>query len=192
MDNQNYYDKRLWEVQSVTVLTKSKCNKMIIPFMLNEVANYHGLFISDIWQFDNFWLENNHKYIQWIFPIDTSTKFNQHAPVVSQLDIDAFKNDSRLKKAQQKSLAVMLTFFGVERENLNFKAAPTLNIKDHIWLKYGGHNHLRISRMIRSLALCDQLELALAFQQAMISIAKEHGDHVNATTINYWKKAAVL
>lgn len=162
---------------------------MIIPFMLNETSTHEGHLISDIWQLDSFWLEHNHKYIQWLFPIDTGTKFNKHAPVLSKSDIEAFKSNPELKLVQQKSLDLMVTFFGIERHSMEFKAAPGLNIKEHIWLKFGGHNHLRITRMIRSLALCDQPYLAKAFQQAMISISKQHGDNINSTTKQYWVDA---
>jgi len=162
---------------------------MIIPFMLNQTSTHEGQLISDIWQLDSFWLEHNHKYIQWLFPVDTGTKFNKHAPVLSKSDVAAFKNNHELKSIQQKSLDLMVTFFGIERHSMEFKAAPGLNIKEHIWLKFGGHNHLRITRIIRSLALCDQQELAKAFQQAMISISKQHGDNINSTTKQYWVDA---
>lgn len=38
-------------------------------------------------------------------------------------------------------------------------------------LKHGGHNHLRISRIIRSLALCGQHELSNQFQKTMLETA---------------------
>jgi hypothetical protein len=61
-----------------------------------------------------------------------------------------------MRQHQQRSLEVMLDFFGLTREENGIVAQPTLAMPTHIWLKAGGHNHLRITRMIRSLALCHQ------------------------------------
>ncbi len=83
----------------------------------------------------------------------------------------------------------MLSFLGLTRDGLNITAQPSLNIRDHIWLKAGGHNHLRISRMIRSLALCHQPKLAAAFQQAVIEIGSTQGI-VSAESMAYWRVAS--
>jgi len=58
----------------------------------------------------------------------------------------------------------------------------------HIWLRRGGHDHLRITRMIRSLHLCHQPELARAVQQAFIEIGQEHG-YVQPEAIAFWRPA---
>ncbi|WP_346798055.1 hypothetical protein R5M92_04105 [Halomonas sp. Bachu 37] len=82
----------------------------------------------------------------------------------------------------------MLAFFGLTRQGLQIDALPGLNMREHIWLKRGGHNHLRISRIIRSLYLCHQPELAVAFQQVVIEIGTTRGV-VAEQSIDYWKAA---
>lgn len=66
----------------------------------------------------------------------------------------------------------MLAFFGLERSAAgtapSITATQALDPLRHIWLKRSGQNHLRISRMIRSLYLCHQPALAQAFQSAVI------------------------
>ncbi|MGP9535985.1 hypothetical protein [Halomonas sp. AOP42-E1-30] len=76
----------------------------------------------------------------------------------------------------------MLDFCGLTWVENGIVAQPTLVIPTHIWLKAGGHNHLRITRMIRSLALCHQPDLARTFQQAVIKVVSE-------TSIRYWREA---
>ncbi len=158
---------------------------LILKFQLGEGVDSQGRTICEIWSLNNFWLEHDHKYIQWLFPIDTQTKFNLHAPCLTPEDMAIFSNSEVLKQAQQKSLSIMLRFFGMQQDGNRIFATDHLNIRDHIWLKHGGHNHLRISRIIRSLMLCGQRELSVLFQQAMLDTAEQFGEVSNVTK-EYW------
>jgi len=115
-------------------------------------------------------------------------RFNGFAPRLFDIEREAFQGDSALREQQRVSLDVMLSFLGLTRDGLTITAQPSLSIRDHIWLKAGGHNHLRISRMIRSLALCHQYDLARALQEAVIRIGTEQGI-VSNTSIQYWSEA---
>lgn len=160
----------------------------LVEFHLGLAGDHLGRFIYDIWAFDAFWLEHDHKYIQWLFPIETSSKFNVHAPVLSYEDAAYFSDSVEMKANQQKSLALMCGFFGIDIDGDNFRPSANLNKRDHIWLKRGGHNHLRISRIIRSLALCGQPDIAHRFLDAVTSIAEEQGV-VDDESKRYWSQA---
>jgi hypothetical protein len=160
----------------------------ITDFQLGKISDNQGRFIHDIWQLNDFWLEHDHKYVQWLFPIDSQTKFNRHAPMLSLEDQAAFKGSSELKHAQKKSLDLMLRFFGMRWEGGVIVPVEQLNMREHIWLKRAGHNHLRISRIIRSLSLCDQFELSVQFQQAMLDAAEQYGE-VCEESKGYWRSA---
>lgn len=163
----------------------------LVEFHLGLAGDHIGRFIYDIWGFDAFWLEHDHKYIQWLFPIETSSKFNFHAPVLSYEDAAYFSDSMEMKANQQKSLALMCGFFGIDIEEDNFRPSANLNMRDHIWLKHGGHNHLRISRIIRSLALCGQPDVAHRFLEAVTSIAEEHGAVCDESK-RYWHQAVLV
>ncbi len=160
---------------------------VLTDFQLGQGTESQGRTIEEIWALNDFWLEHDHKYIQWLFPIDTQTKFNRHAPVLTQDDILAFSHSDALKSAQRQSLSVMLRFFGMKWQGVDIVPMEQLNIRDHIWLKHGGHNHLRISRIIRSLALCGQAELSSKFQRAMLEAAEQFGE-VSEESKEYWGK----
>lgn len=160
----------------------------LIDFQLGIGTDNQGRMISDIWQLDHFWLEHDHKYIQWLFPIEVHSRFNHHAPVLSLDDRAQFAQSEQVRQAQQDSLNLMLDFFGMKWSGGEVTPKPELNIRDHIWLKRGGHNHLRISRIIRRLALCGQMELSKQFQAAMLETADLYGE-VSQQTQCYWLKA---
>ncbi|AJY50842.1 Opioid growth factor receptor (OGFr) conserved region [Halomonas sp. KO116] len=80
----------------------------------------------------------------------------------------------------------MLDFLGWNAKTMS--SQPNLSIQTHTWLKAGGHNHLRITRMILSLALCHAPELAQAFQKAVIDIGTQQGI-VSETSVQFWRDA---
>lgn len=160
----------------------------LIRFYTGEGADHKGRTIEEIWSLSSFWLEHAHDYIQWLFPIPEAGRFNGFAPLLTKEVREIFATDELLKANQRRSLDVMLAFFGLSREGLCIEALPELNMREHIWLKRGGHNHLRISRIIRSLHLCHQPELAAALQQAVIGIGTTRGV-VSEQSVGYWQAA---
>tara|TARA_R110000796_G_scaffold195079_1_gene311563 strand:+ start:268 stop:771 length:504 start_codon:yes stop_codon:yes gene_type:complete len=163
-------------------------DERLIAFYRGEGHDHKGRRLEDIWALPSFWLEHTHDYIQWLFPIPEMGRFNAFAPLLTPEVQMAFEKEALLRQRQQQSLDVMLNFFGLECDERFISAQSDLSIQTHIWLKAGGHNHLRITRIIRSLALCHQPELARAFQQAVIDIGTQHGI-VSDKSLSYWRCA---
>lgn len=161
----------------------------LLEFYRDSAVDHQGRTLEDIWALPLFWLEHTHDYIQWLFPTPEAGRFNGFAPLLDQPAREAFANDETLRANQRHSLDVMLKFFGLSRRELAIEALPALNRREHIWLERGGHNHLRISRIIRSLHLCHQPELAAAFQQAVIEIGTTQG-LVSEQSMAYWRAAS--
>ncbi|AVI62137.1 opioid growth factor receptor-related protein [Halomonas sp. GFAJ-1] len=160
----------------------------LIAFYRGEGQDHKGRLLEEIWALSSFWLEHTHDYIQWLFPIPEAGRFNAFAPLLTSDVQAAFEREEPLRRHQQRSLDVMLDFFGLLRDGNDITAQPTLSMQTHIWLKAGGHNHLRITRMIRSLALCHQPTLARAVQQAVIELGTQHGV-VSEASLRYWREA---
>ena len=163
-------------------------DQRLIAFYCGEGRDHKGRCLEDIWALSPFWLEHTHDYIQWLFPIPEAGRFNAFAPLLTPTIQAAFERSDVMRQHQQRSLEVMLDFFGLARDGSDIVAQPTLAIPTHIWLKAGGHNHLRITRMIWSLALCHQPDLARTFQQAVIEIGTQQGV-VSEPSIQYWREA---
>jgi hypothetical protein len=83
----------------------------------------------------------------------------------------------------------MIDFFGLKAAGSGFEAGLHLNEREHPWLRQFDHNHRRISRIIRSLQLCHQPELAESFRRAMVRIGQRQGG-VSDATVAFWKSAS--
>jgi len=183
-------EAELWAEHELTGLVlESRWEKgPLVGFLRGHRADHQDRFLNDILVLDDFWLEHTHDYIQWLFPIDTPSRANLTAPVLSESDSEWFRRDPYLRFQQRRALDRMLSFCGLHRLGDIIQPCDNLHPYKHIWLKRGGHNHLRITRMIRSLHLCHQPELAKAVQQAFIEIGQTRG-YVQPETIEFWKAA---
>jgi len=180
----------LWAKHELTGLVlESQWEKgPLVAFVRGHQADHQARFLDDILALDDFWLEHTHDYIQWLFPIDTPSRANLQAPVLSEDDRQWFGRDPFLRFQHRRALDRMLSFYGLKREEHTIEPRDDLHPNQHIWLKRGGHNHLRITRMIRSLYLCHQPELARAVQLAFIEIGQTHG-YVQSDTLGFWMRA---
>ena len=140
----------------------------LVQFILGTGTDHRNRTIEDILDMDDFWLEHIHDYIQWLFPIPEAGRFNQFAPVLDPATRDCFAENPQLRQQQRRALDRMLRFLGLARNEALITATAELNPRDHIWLKAGGHNQLRITRMIRSLHYCHQTELAISLMVAVV------------------------
>lgn len=165
--------------------------KTVCGFMLGLELDHKGRSIDHIWALDSFWLEYDHEYIQWLFPIDTPSHLHSNTPIACQSAQDYFCSCEVLREAQLRSLGMMLDFFGMRFFGNSIVPKEDLNMQDHPWLKCTDHNHLRISRIIRSLALLGQMELSQTFQMAMMKTAREQGE-VNEETLVFWRQANLI
>ena len=160
----------------------------LIPFLKGTGPDHKGRYIKDIWALDKFWLEHTHNYIQWIFPLDTRSKANPHAPVLTEEICQNCINDQAVQQNLLHSLDLMLDFFGLYRLNEQILPQDNLNPKDYIWLKRGGHNQLRLIRIMKSLSLLGQKELAHSLQNIIIELGQTKG-FVQPTMLQAWKDA---
>ena len=160
----------------------------LIKFFRGDGTDHAGRTLEDILALDDFWLEHTHDYLQWLFPIPEPSQYNARVPVLTREDIAWFRTDRHLRAQQIRGLDRMLAFYGLERRDEGIVALPVLNMKTHIWLKPAGHNHLRITRIIRSLQHCSQPALALNLQSVVIELGKGVGQ-VSDKSIEFWRSA---
>ncbi|TAG11139.1 MAG: hypothetical protein EAZ42_01570 [Verrucomicrobia bacterium] len=184
---------------------------LLLDFYLGTGTDHMGRSLEEILSKDKLWLEETHDYIQWLFPLYVSSRFNPHAPVLTdeirEIFLDpAHAGYSKLQDNFEKSISKMLNFFGFmpgldparpEVKEVLFRVIGQYDESDnwplhyHPWLRKGNHNQLRITRMLRSMTLLGRHELALSFLDALL----EFGDHeeglLEPKTMDFWKKAVV-
>jgi hypothetical protein len=167
---------------------------MLIPFYLGEKTDPEGRKIQEMWAWDFEELECAHDYIQWLFPISEKSAFNPDAPVVDEEVIQTFQSDPRLRQNLQQSLAVMLRFYGLQRDESSegkiiVNKSENYSTRKREWICMFDHNYLRITRILKCLVTFGLKDEAQAFYDCLRQIYREDSDQIGGETFQYWTSA---
>ncbi|KAI5947526.1 Opioid growth factor receptor [Manis javanica] len=115
----------------------------------------NGCFIEDIlrnWRGDYDLLEDNHSYIQWLFPL-REPGVNWHAKPLTLREVEAFKSSTEVRERLVQAYELMLGFYGIQLEDRDTgRVCRAQNYQKRFQnLNRHGHNNLRITRILKSL-----------------------------------------
>ncbi|XP_074144894.1 opioid growth factor receptor isoform X2 [Sminthopsis crassicaudata] len=127
-----------------------------LKFYKNEIAFLpNGYFIEEIlknWKEDYDILEDNHSYIQWLFPL-RERGVNWHAKPLTLREIQEFKKSAEVMRRFVQAYELILGFYGIELENHKTgKVRKAVNYQERFQnLNSHSHNNLRITRILKCL-----------------------------------------
>jgi Opioid growth factor receptor (OGFr) conserved region len=166
--------------------------RRIIGFYEGSASDDRGRFRDDILWFDDHQLEEIHDFIQWLFPLPERSGANPSAPRLDDTAIDSFRRRPELRAALRRSLDRMLRFYGLEWSGDCIAKSPSFSTHSH-WLAQGNHNHLRLTRMLRSLRLLGEAQAARALFAALSDIYHEERrtgrNRISEHTFSFWRSA---
>jgi hypothetical protein len=168
----------------------------LIQFYAGKGADHRGRLLNEIWQQDYQWLEKTHDYIQWLFPLTERSRFNFDAPILTYADIQIFQEHESLRKNLSKSLKLMLGFYGLscqEKENgrIEIKINESFSERKHNWVWFSKHNHLRITRILKSLRLLGLEKYAQALFKCLEEIYNLENGKISYESFSYWQNAII-
>lgn len=174
-----------------------------IPFIIAfydpsiQRQDAEGRTLDDILKFSDNQLEYYHDYIQYLFPLPERSPINPRAPVITREVREAFLSQPELSKNLQRSLDRMLVFYGFtpttsganNNNNTTITPGPDFDyLSKNTWRKRFDHNHLRITRIIRSLRVLGLDEPARAFHRALVE--NDSSRRVGSRSLMFWERAA--
>ena len=107
----------------------------VLSFLEGEGRDAAGRLIGEILAFDDHELERRHDFIQWLFALPEPSRAQPQSPILTPAEITAIRESSAAQENLKKAVELMSGFY---------------QRSDH-WIRYADHNHLRVSRIIRSL-----------------------------------------
>jgi hypothetical protein len=168
--------------------------RALIGFYRGERPDDRGRTLDEIWTWTDDRLEHVHDYIQWLFPLSARSGANPFAPVLDAATIEAFHADASLRARLERSLGVMLRFYGLELEEgpgtARIGRSARFAARIDVWLWPGNHNHLRLTRIMTSLSELGLPGHARALRDTLERIAAEHPGRVTRQTQEFWRRAA--
>ena len=142
----------------------------IVSFLEGKTPDYRGRILAVLLRQTDHQAEITHDYIQWLFPLDEPSRSVNGAPVLTKLEID----EIRQRSLAQANLGESASWF------LGF-----LERNDH-WITKYNHNHLRITRVIRSLRLLASDEAADEFRDKVLALAGDNLNLIDQKARGFW------
>lgn len=184
---------------------------MLVNFYDPEIQgpDSQGRTLDMIIKWSDWDLETKHDYIQWLFPLPEESNFNDEAPTVDEETMLYFRQNEELKKGLKVAFIRMLWFYGFEADYLSnvrgegeaeaeeAEGLETLRIQPKgrdigyfsRWLSDSDHNHMRISRIIRSLRVFGMHTEAATFYFALLDTKRDFKLLVGEQSLSYWNRA---
>lgn len=169
-------------------------HEQAVAFYLGTGTDNVGRKISDkCWCTDADW-HWNHDMIQWAFPLAVPSNYNPHAPLIDPAKLQQMKDgDSFYYECLKDKQIVFLLFYlrsvGIKmvwkEYELKFSLEP-----DGYDVSERSHQHLRITRVITSLRLFGNEEVASVLFRFMLLLSQLYPERINNTTVEFWTKAA--
>jgi hypothetical protein len=168
----------------------------VLSFYAGVQPDHQGRFLREIQQWPDDQLERTHDYIQWLFPLNEPSGFNIDAPILNDEAISRFRANPSFRRGLQTSLIVMLSFYGLEMRGsvpLSVIRGSSFTERAGNWITPSNHNHLRITRILKSLRLLGLEAEATAFFDCLADI--HHGEAqkaepgISAETLTFWRAA---
>ena len=164
-------------------------NEKLLRFYSGEGTDDRDRTIADIWCYSHNELEGVHDYIQWLFPLAERSAFNPAAPLLDAETIQRFQEDDALRRNIERSLGVMLDFYGLTLVGNRIVRAKTFAERSRNWLTPQNHNFLRLTRVLKSLSLLGHGQRARQLVACLEEIGRAHQGIVGPTTLAYWRAA---
>jgi hypothetical protein len=145
----------------------------IVDFLEGTGPDGAGRKVGEVLKFGLGALESRHDFIQWLFPTMEPSAAVPGSPVLDAGDVASIKASGRAQAHLIAAQDRMAWFY---------------DQTDH-WLQAQNHNHLRITRIIKSLRVLVSDVAADHFRDTILSKVEHQHAAVGETTLRYWREA---
>ncbi len=145
----------------------------LLSFLQDVGPDHRGRYLSDIWKFGDDEIERTHDFIQWVFPLDEPSGAQPDAPVLEPAEIDLIHKSGPATMNVERSTDWFLGFLS----------------RSPKWLAAYDHNHLRITRMIRSNRLLLGELAAESARSRVMQLAGKASGKISDEALGFWKRA---
>ena len=146
---------------------------MVLDFLSGEQPDIYNRYLEDIWKMSDGDIESVHNFIQWTFPLNERSGAVPNSPILTQQEIIDIKKSEIAKQNIKKSADWFMDFL----------------TRNSYWICQSNHNHLRITRVIKSLRLIYSNEEAENFKNNVMNLIKGNEYKINPISLEFWKNS---
>ena len=143
----------------------------LVEFLNGTGPDHQGRYLRDIWDFEDTAIEQTHDFIQWLFPLAEKSMSVLSAQTLSADDINRIRKCDIARANLEKSAQWYLGFL----------------LRNDNWIRSYDHNHLRITRVIKSLHLLVSVNVASSFLNSIFEITGDRLNVIRQDGVDFWK-----
>ena len=166
----------------------------LVAFYRDGAPDDEGRTLAEILAWDDDRLEAVHSFIQWLFPLPEPSGANPSAPILGTTTIITFRSSVAMQQRLRQAFDRMLRFYGFALTQgptgIVIDRSPNFADRSRNWLSPGNHNHLRLTRILRSTFLLGLEGESKALFHTLNALYREYPDRIPARTHAYWSSAA--
>ena len=156
-------------------------------------ADNRGRTLNSILDWSDQDLEAVHNYIQTLFPLPEKSEYAS-APIIDKATFEAFRSRPELQARLRDAFVRMLRFYGFvltdRMGQLEVLQEKNFSSAFKGWAGDFNHNHLRLTRIIRSLRILGLEEEGQALFAGLTDVYEQYPGRIGPKSMMYWKRAA--
>lgn len=145
----------------------------VLAFLEQTSGDHQKRMITDIWTWKDEEWEEGHDFIQWLFPLNEKSMSVPNAPVIREPEISWIRDSQKAQDSLKRSTDRYKEFLSNEK----------------YWKLSHNHNHLRITRVIKSLRMLCGDEKANEFKYWVAGQLGDKIDRIDVKTKQFWRLA---
>lgn len=162
----------------------------LIRFFRDQAMDDRGRRLDEILAWDDDRLEAVHDFIQWLFPLPERSGANPSAPLLDRETVEAFRATPEMQDRLRHAFGRMLRFYGLRWNGVAVEREENFRERAQNWLWPGNHNHLRLTRILRSTLLLGLDKESKALFDALNAIYRDFPDRISSRTHAFWSDAS--
>jgi hypothetical protein len=166
----------------------------LVAFYRDGAPDDEGRTLAEILAWDDDRLEAIHDFIQWLFPLPEPSGANPHAPILDPATTRIFHSSIAMQDRLRQSFQRMMRFYGFRQiatpAGIAIERAPDFAARAQNWLWPMNHNHLRLTRILRSTLLLGLDAESKALFRALNALYREYPDRIPSRTHAFWSSAS--
>ena len=192
--NSRFHVSRVLNTTMSSLSDQHSASPLVAFYSPTIAAPIHTLTLTKILDYTDPELEYHHDYIQILFPLPERSEFNPSAPIIDEATFHAFRNSKELQGQLRKAFERILSFYGFEIidstivHGITIIPAANFASASKGWVRKFNHNHLRITRILRSLRVLGLEEEAKVFLQALTDVY-ESTEGIGGHSLMFWQRA---
>lgn len=164
-------------------------NPDLVSFYRGQSGDHRGRRLRDLRAMSLEAMEASHDSLQWLFPLREKSQYNPLAPTLDPGQVAEFRADPALRNELLESWHRFLTFYGLSCKGDGVCLAANFPARKKVWLKSGNHNHLRISRILRSLTILGLEQQAQSMLKCLEGLGWWDRWRLGGETYRHWRNA---